>query len=85
LLKNAPKAESPTIARTRTPEAATRMKSTSFARAAGRPRSTFIAASRPSRIDAIIPEAPQISATRETRPIRESGVAICSISRWTSA
>ncbi len=58
------------------------MKSTSFARAAGRPRSTFIAASSPSLIDAIIPDAPQSNATSEMRPIAESGVAIWSIDCW---
>ena len=57
----------------------TSTKSTSLAWATGRRRSTFIVASRPSRIDAIIPEAPQRSAISETSPMAESGVAICSI------
>jgi hypothetical protein len=64
---------------TRIPAAATRTKSTSFARTAGLPRSTFMAVSSPRRIDAIIPEAPQSRATRDTSPIAERGVAICSI------
>ena len=84
LLKNAPKADRPTMRSTRTPAAAMRMKSTSFARAAGRPRSTLRAASRPRRIDAIIPDAPHSSATREMSPIAESGVAISSIDCWMS-
>ena len=54
-------------------------KSTSFACAAGRPRSTLSAFSRPTRSEAIIPEAPQRSAIREMSPIAESGVAIPSI------
>ena len=70
--------------RTSTPAANTRMKSTSFARAAGRPRSTFIAASNPRRIDAIIPDAPQRRAMSEMKPIAESGLAIPSIDCETS-
>ena len=70
-LKNAPNAERPTMRITRTPAAATRTKSTSFARAAGRPRSTFIAASSPSRIEAIIPDAPQERHQRDQADRRE--------------
>ena len=77
--KNAAKAERPTTTMTSSPERATSVKSTSFARAAGRPRLTLSAASRPMRIDAIIPEAPQKSAIRETKPSAESGVAMPSI------
>ena len=50
--------------------AATTTKSTSFAWAMAA-RSTLSAASSPMRIDAIIPEAPQRSATSEIRPNAE--------------
>ena len=56
----------------------------SFAWAAGRPRSTLSAVSRPTRSEVIIPEAPQRSATSEMSPIAERGVAIPSIEFATS-
>jgi hypothetical protein len=43
------------------------------------------AASRPIRIEAIIPDAPQRSATSDTSPIAERGDAICSIVLSTSS
>ena len=83
-LNNAANAETAITARTRTPVTPTSTKSTSFAWAAGRRRSTLRADSRPTRMAAIIPDAPQKRAIRNRSPSADSGEAICSIELRTS-